>query len=609
MLLKSVVRDLVLEYSNGRKIGEILVDMGFITKKDVEKALEIKKQKPPDVYIGQILIETGVITEHDLDRALKIQLGPGISSLLTETSDEDILNKCPNFGLSKELIVERFTKKYGLKYVDLSKFKITETMLNSLFNTDVLKKNNVILYEVNTAENLWRFASGDITDTNSFKSRARAEGLRKGIKCEFDFAFDFEIKNRFEHLDKDTDVAIASTNEEVSGGAVELVDNIIIEGINKGSSDIHIEPKINGLRVRYRIDGLISYNEVYGVENSYVKNIISRIKVMSNMDVAVSRKPQDGIIKDFTLNNKKYDLRVSSIQVVRGETIVIRISPKDDTIKTFEELGFFENDIQKLNNIIDKTNGIFFIAGATGSGKTTTLYSIIDKLNSPNKNICTIEDPVEREIENINQVQVTSQDGTTSMKYADYLRAFLRQDPDIIIVGETRDKETAETSMRASLTGHFVVSTIHANNALETISRMYDMNIDTFILSATLEGLMSQRLVRKICPKCVRERALNDEEKIYLDYLNRQIGQNIELKLLKEGEGCPFCNNTGYKGRIVVAEIIAIDNEIRRLVSIKAPISEIEKYLKGTNHISMTFSGLKRVLDGTTTLQELKRIL
>ncbi len=614
MMLKSVIRDMVASGGEARKLGEILIDMRELTREQLEQELAIKAVENPSLYLGEHLLKRGIISEETLDTALRAQSNTKLSALLSETTDEGVLNKCEAYGVSKQTLIENMTRKSGVQYIDLAKHIITEKMLKTFFQIDMLKRNNIILFEIAENNTIWKFASSEVGDVSGFKARTKAEGARMGIRCEFYFAFDFEIQNKFEALsvgaatggDQATNAALASTDE---GGAVELVNNFILDGINRGASDIHIEPRKGGLRVRYRIDGLISYNETFNMDTAYAKSVISRIKVMANMDVASSRKPQDGLIKDFSVANKRYDLRVSTIQIIHGEKIVIRIAAKEENIKTFIVLGFLPEDAKVLESIISKTNGIFFIAGATGSGKTTTMYSIINKLNTPNKNICTIEDPIEREISDINQVQVSNAGETSGMRYPDYLRAFLRQDPDIIIVGETRDKETADTAMRASLTGHFVLSTIHANNALETISRMYDMEIDTFILSTTLEGLLSQRLVRKVCPKCAVERDINDEERDYLKHLGETHKLRHTVEKVRVGRGCPECTQTGFKGRVVIAEVIAVDPVMRRLINHKASTEEIAAHLDSIGHRDLVNCGIMRVIDGTTNITELKRVL
>lgn len=606
MILKGVIRDLISEYSGRKKLGNILVDMGAITKDDLTIALASAEVKSKDVMLGEYLINNHYITEETLDKALKIQLGSQITELLNESTDEAILAKAEQFGFTREAIIKRLEKKSGVTYVDLNKYDIKESVINSLFNIEIMQKNNLIPFEIDNENKIWKFASADIGDSTSLKARTKAECAKKGIKCEFYFAFDFEIQRKYRNLHKAVEIKVKADDEQ---GAIDFVNNVISDAILKDASDIHIEPKRNGLRVRYRIDGLISKNDFYEMDASFAKNVISRIKIMASMDIAISRKPQDGIIRDFEIKGKIYDLRVSSIQVIHGEKIVIRIAPKNEAIKTFEDLGFLPKDIEKLNNIIHKTTGIFFIAGATGSGKTTTLYSIIDKVNNPTVNICTIEDPIEREIDGINQVQASSQDGNVNYKFADYLRVFLRQDPDIIVVGETRDSETADTAMRASLTGHFVLTTIHANNAIETISRMYDMDIDTYILSATLEGVMSQRLVRRVCSHCAIERELTADEKLYIEYLNKKNNTAIHIDRVREGKGCDACNNTGYRGRIVIAEVVEMDSKIKEMIRNKVPTDDIEAYLIQNGFSTMEVNGLMRVEDGTTNIQELQRVL
>lgn len=614
VILKSIVRELIQEYSKGRKVGEILIDMGYLTKNSLRDALEAKKKEGVTTFFGEYLVQKGIITDATLDKALKVQAGSELGSLLSETTDEGVLDNCEKFGIAKSVMISRLMQKSGMHYVDLSKYTITEQTLNAAFNVDVLKKNNVILFE--QSNNILRFATCEIGDVTSFKSKVKAEASKKGMIVEFFFAFDFEIARKFDRLNT-IDVSLpmgssgsSSSGADDSGTAVEFVNSMITDGVRKGASDIHLEPRKVGFRLRYRIDGLLSHNELFNVEESYVKNVVSRIKIMSGMDIAVKMKPQDGIIRDFAVAGEKYDLRVNSIQTLHGEKIVARIAKKDATIKSLEDLGFMPDEANDVRSILHNKNGLFYIAGATGSGKTTTLYSMINELNTPDKNICTIEDPIEREIADINQVQVASQDSTTGMTPADYLRAFLRQDPDIIVMGETRDRETADVGMRAGLTGHFVISTIHANGALDTVNRLYDMDIDTALLGLTLCGVMTQRLARKVCTHCAKRRALTEEEIEYLAVLSHNKLSRDQLpKEVMEGKGCSACSNTGYKGRIVIPEVVVVDHAIKKMIADKVSTSVIESHLLQNGHRTLGLVGLLRVKDGTTNLAELRRVL
>lgn len=603
-----MLREIIQEHGKGRKVGEILVDMGYLTKTGLHEALSAKKQEGVATFFGEYLVQKGIVTDEILDKALKVQVGGGIGTLLNETTDMGVLEHCEAYGLSRDVLISRLIQKSGVKYVDLSQYTITEKMLNASFNVDVLRRNNVILFE-HTQTKL-KFASSEIGDVSNFKSKVKTEAAKKGMVVEFYFAFDFEIAYKFDKLDT-LDVAAPNAGSVVDdGNAVEFVNNLISDGIKKGASDIHLEPRKNGFRVRYRIDGLLAHNEVYNTDEAYLKSVISRLKIMSGMDIAIKMKPQDGIIRDFTASGEKYDLRVNSIQTLHGEKIVARIAKKEAAVKTLEDLGFLPDEAKNIRTIIHSKNGLFYIAGATGSGKTTTLYSMISELNTPDKNICTIEDPIEREMPDVNQVQVASQDSTIGMTPSDYLRAFLRQDPDIIIMGETRDSETADTGMRAGLTGHLVITTIHANGALETVNRLYDMNIDTALLALTLNGLMSQRLARKVCPHCAKHRALNAEELEYIEVLKHaDFPDELIPNEIVEGSGCDDCSHTGYKGRVVISEVIVVDATVKKMIADKESTSAIEAYLLKSGHHTLGMNGLRRVQDGTTNIEELRRVL
>ena len=377
----------------------------------------------------------------------------------------------------------------------------------------------------------------------------------------------------------------------------DIVNNIIIDSINNKASDIHFNPTEDGIVIRIRIDGeLRNYANVPG----YVKkNMITRIKILAGMNITESRIPQDGAIKQKILD-KDVDLRVSSLPTNMGENIVIRILDYTMSSQGIETLGFNETNLKKLIKMMNEPNGIILVTGATGSGKSTTVYSILQRLNTTDRNIITVEDPIEMNIPGINQVQVISDIGLT---FAASLRSILRQDPDIIMIGEIRDDETAQIAVRASITGHLVLSTIHTNSALNTIERLLDMNIERYLLGTALTGIISQKLTKKLCPYCRETRPTNDyEKKVFKNSLNLDINEIYQAK------GCDKCHE-GYKGRVALHEVLLIDQEIRDAITNNMRKDELRDLVYGTGTITMLQDGLTKVINGDTTFEELMKAI
>lgn len=377
----------------------------------------------------------------------------------------------------------------------------------------------------------------------------------------------------------------------------DIVNNIILDGIKRKASDIHFDPYEKGLRIRMRIDGsLMDYSHV----PLYIqKNMITRIKIIAGMNITESRIPQDGAIKN-KLENVNVDLRVSSLPTNLGEKIVIRILDYSMSSAGIEELDFNKENYNKVIKMINEPNGIILVTGATGTGKSTTVYSILQRLNTEDRNIITVEDPIEMNIEGINQVQVISEIGLT---FANVLRSILRQDPDIIMIGEIRDDETARIAVRASITGHLVLSTIHTNNSLNTIERLTDMSVERYLLGAALTGIISQKLARRLCKHCRTSRAATDyEQKVFKEALN------IDVKEIYEPHGCEYCHQ-GYAGRIAIHEVLLINQEIRDAIVRNAPKPELRKLVYKSGTITMLQDGLAKVVSGETTFEEILKLI
>ena len=380
---------------------------------------------------------------------------------------------------------------------------------------------------------------------------------------------------------------------------VNVVNMIIINAVNLGASDIHFDPTDEGINVRFRIDGQL--NNYYFLPKEIKQNVTTRIKIMAGMNITETRLPQDGAIKD-KLNGKDLDLRVSSLPTKRGEKIVIRIMDYSMSLKGIEYLYFSETNYNKILKMLNFPNGIILVTGATGTGKSTTLYSFLQKLNIEGSNLITVEDPIEMDIKGINQVQVNSDIG---LDFATVLRSILRQDPNVIMIGEIRDSETAQIAVRASITGHLVLSTIHTNNSLNTIERLLDMDVERYLLASALTGIVSQKLARKLCNKCKIKRPVTVTEK---NLFKSVLGLDINEVFSPNSTGCPNCNH-GYHGRIAIQEVLLINQDIRDAISAGIRKDELRHLVYNKDVITMLQDGLFKVIAGFTTTEEILKLI
>ena len=378
---------------------------------------------------------------------------------------------------------------------------------------------------------------------------------------------------------------------------VDSVNTIILNAVQMRASDIHFDPTENGLRVRMRIDGLLK--DYYDIPNDIKQNIITRIKILSGMNITETRLPQDGAIKN-SIKGKDLDLRVSTLPTKHGEKIVIRILDYSMSLKGIEYLCFSEVNYKKILKMINAPNGIILVTGATGSGKSTTVYSFLQKLNTEGVNIITVEDPVEMEIKGINQVQVNSEIG---LDFATVLRSILRQDPNVIMIGEIRDSETARIAVRASITGHLVLSTIHTNNSLNTIERLLDMDVERYLLASAINGIVSQKLARKLCDKCKKERETTQVEKVMF---KRTLG--LDIPKIYDAVGCPECSD-GFTGRVAVQEVLLISQEIKDAISDGIRKDELRKLIYTKDIITMLQDGQFKVIAGFTSFNEIMKLI
>ncbi len=390
--------------------------------------------------------------------------------------------------------------------------------------------------------------------------------------------------------------AMQNNIDFVNTPVVDIVNNIIIYSAKAGVSDIHFDHADTCLKVRIRIDGIL--NDYADIPNSVKNNVITRIKIISGMNITETRLPQDGAIKT-TLGGMDLDMRVSSLPTKKGEKIVIRILDYSRSLKGIEYLCFSEENYKKILKMLSEPNGIILVTGATGSGKSTTVYSFLQRLNVKGTNLITVEDPVEMEMEGLNQVQVNSDIG---LDFATVLRSILRQDPNVIMIGEIRDSETAQIAVRASITGHLVLSTLHTNNSLTTIERLLDMEVERYLLASALSGIVSQKLARQLCPKCKKQRPTTPYEK---EMFRRFLNMNVDY--IYEAVGCPECSG-GYKGRIAIQEVLLISPDIRDAINAKVSKAELRNLVYGSDVITLLQDGLYKVLAGFTSIEEIIKL-
>lgn len=549
-----------------KRLGDMLIELNYITNDDLQEALKL--QKNTGKKVGEILIEKGFISEDDLLQALEIQLGIQRIYLDVLTIDKRAVKTIP----------ESLARKYNVLPVQFVENKLLLLMNDPL---------NLI------AEDDVRIASGrDVKIALCGKSE-----IAQAISKYYSEDYMKKTAEEFKSLGKIEEILEEDISEDIKNApAVKLVDSIIQNAVRSKASDIHIEPFENRICIRYRIDGALQ--KQFDSPKEPLAGLITRIKIMSNMDIAERRIPQDGRI--FTkVDNENVDLRVSVLPTVNGEKIVIRILDKSAFNIGKAELGIADDDLRKINKIIGKPHGIVLVTGPTGSGKSTTLYSLLKDLNNEEKNIITIEDPVEFSMDGINQVNVNSKAGLT---FASGLRSILRQDPDIVMLGEIRDAETAEIAVRAAITGHLVLSTIHTNDAPSSIVRLKDMGVAPYLLSSSLVGIIAQRLIRRLCVHCKEEYIASDYEKEILG-----VPKNQTLNLYRK-VGCNRCSSTGYKGRVGVYEIMEINKELRELINKDASVESITNSALKNGMKTLSKSAINVILKGNSTVEELLRI-
>lgn len=544
-----------------KRIGDVLIEHGIISKEALEDAL---KEKQANELVGETLLRLGLVTENQI-----------LTSLSKSTGVERIvLSKVNITSDATKLVNEAFCRKNSIIPVEISKKSLIFAIDNPLNFTAI--------------EEL-RFVTG-------LRPRARI-APKSDILAQIDkhYGFSRMLDELGVVVEKDEEDKVSLTLDDDTP-MVKLVNQIISSAITAGASDIHLDPEDDQLNIRYRVDGTLETVKTFPIEIQ--RQMISRVKVMANMDITETRRPQDGrIINEH--RDKIIDLRVSTLPTVKGEKIVLRLLDLSIYVQDISKLGLSSSDEEKIKKMIQQPNGIILVSGPTGSGKTTTLYACLNELNNDEVNIVTVEDPVEIKTRGINQVQVNRDVDVT---FANALRSVLRQDPDIIMIGEIRDYETAEIAVRSSLTGHLVLSSIHTNDSVKTITRLLDMDVQPYLLASSINGIIAQRLVRKLCPECREKVIPNELEKNLLE----KHGRNSEY--IYHAKGCPACANKGYVGRTAIYEILEMDDNVRTMISNKSSMLEIKNYMKSIGMISILESGLDKVISGITTLDEVLNV-
>lgn len=560
----------VMESRKKLRLGDVLINSGVITEEQLEKGLQL--QKGSGRKLGETLVDEGIVTEDNILRALSSQLKLGIIDLQNVTIEENVL---------------------------------------SLIPVNVLKKHKMIPFEYSPDNmNILRVAMADPMDMAAIDDINIITNLQvepvvsttRGIMIALDKYYgNAEVNSALEEYAKEKESQMMEQedmySEDVNNSPiVQLVKSMIEQAVRQRSSDIHIEPMERQVRIRYRIDGALYERATYSIR--LLPAMVARIKIIGGMDIAEKRKPQDGRITQV-VDRQEFDIRVSILPTVYGEKVVMRLTSKNALSKEKSQLGLGPEDMKKFDHILQNPHGILLVTGPTGSGKSTTLYTALSELNKEDVNIITVEDPVEANIDGINQVQVNPK---ANLTFASALRSILRQDPDIIMIGEIRDQETASIAVQASITGHLVVSTLHTNSAASTITRLEDMGIEPYLIADSTIGVIAQRLVRRLCPECKKAKKADEEE---LELLNRKPDEDITIYAPC---GCPRCDGTGFKGRIGVYEIMEITQPLRNIISKNGGAEDIKEKALSEGMHTLRMCATDYVLQGITSVSEMIKV-
>ena len=561
-----------MDYRKKIRLGDVLVNSGLITEDQLQQGLDA--QKGSGRKLGETLVDIGVVSEEGIGKALSNQLGIDMIELQNITIDQEIL----------ELVPVNVLKKYKMIPFEYS-------------------KDNMNVLRVAMADPLDITAMDDITIITNLQVEPAVATTRSVMLALDKYFGQAEVKSALEEYAKEK-FSVEEEREDIysedinNSPIVQLVKTMIEQAVRQRASDIHIEPMEKQVRVRYRIDGALYERGTYNIK--LLSAMVARIKIIGGMDISEKRKPQDGRITQV-VDRQEFDIRVSILPTVYGEKTVMRLTSKNALTKDKAQLGLKPDAMAKFDHILQNPHGILLVTGPTGSGKSTTLYTALSELNKEDVNIITVEDPVEANIDGINQVHVNPK---ANLTFASALRSILRQDPDIIMIGEIRDGETAGIAVQASITGHLVVSTLHTNSAASTITRLSDMGIEPYLISDSVVGVIAQRLVRRLCPMCKMGYCPDDEE---CDLLN--IPRGTQKMIYKHNpQGCPQCQGMGYKGRIGVYEIMEMSPNLKHIISKGGDAEEIKAEALKEGMLTLRMSATELVLDGTTSVGEMVKV-
>ena len=553
-----------------KKIGDLLIEADLLTEEQLEEAINI--QNKTGERLGSILIDYNYVNEGQVMEVMEFQLGIPFIDLNNITISSEV----------QKLIPYQLVMRHNAVPVKLEMKLLYVAMEDPL--------NFIAIEDIRIATNL------EIVPVISYK-KAILNAINKlyGNESSDDAIKEFQ-REAGGYSDTYGDIQDNQSLEVDSAPIVRLVNSILESAVSEGASDIHIEPLEKEVRVRYRVDGKLHLSK--NIPKTALSAVVTRIKILADLDIAEKRVPQDGRC-DYKVKDRIYNMRVSILPTVNGEKVVMRILDKMNFLIPKEQLGFTTENLKKFDQLLHNPHGIILITGPTGSGKSTTLYTMLSELNQVSDNITTVEDPVEYMIDGLNQVQVNAKAG---LSFAGALRSFLRQDPDIIMLGEIRDNETVDVALRAAITGHLVLSTLHTNDAVSSISRLVDMGVPPYMIGVALMGVISQRLLRRLCPHCAESYTPGEHE---LTFLRLPTGEKFTFKRAK---GCPVCNNTGYKGRIAVHEILLIDKGHRELIAREASTSEIMDYSAKGGMTTLKDECIKLLKRGITSFEEVSDI-
>jgi type IV pilus assembly protein PilB len=568
-----------IDQLQGRPIGRVLTKMGKVTREQVVEALTFQKSKGG--ALGRILIDLGYIKEHDLNVALAAQRGYELINLDTVKIPPEAIAAVPaQIATTNKVLPRAFdkdTKALTVVMASHENFRALDDLRSLMGYTVTVKIGDPDQIDKLIAKHY----------------QAAAEGIGDILKGMEDDDALKDLKGR-----KGESIDLDSLKEAADSNPVrKLINLVLLQAIKDKASDIHFEPFENEFKMRYRIDGVLY--EMMPPPAHIAPAISSRIKVMANLDIAERRLPQDGRI-ELNVNNQPIDLRVAVLPTMFGESVVMRVLDRGNVNLDLDKLGMRDDDLTMIRQLIHKPNGIVIVTGPTGSGKTTTLYSALRELNDPSSKLITAEDPVEYDIDGIIQCQIKPE---IELTFARILRSMLRQDPDVILIGEIRDKETAEIAVQASLTGHLVFSTLHTNDAPSAIARLLDLGLEPFLVTATIEGIIAQRLVRKVCLNCKTEYTPTEEQLMELELRP----EDVAGKRFYYGRGCDQCNNTGYRGRLGLYEIMLLDDDMRDMIIQHASTQVLRMEAKKRGMRTLRQSGLLAIYDGITTIEEVVR--